>query len=315
MTLSGLNIDGSNTFAGSPQDSSCPSPSSQGLFIKGANDVLENNNIYQSVPALRGNAIGVGWDGQPDNTIIRYNRIHDVGACLAFDHLIYLSHGNNVQIYDNWMWNDPHGWGVQIYPGPKNASIHDNVIDAAGSGFVIADDSVGLTSGNVVFNNVVMNSTGIQGGAEGSSGGVLVNSPGVAGTGNRVVQNDSVNNPGGISNMVSSVSSANVSVSGNLSSDPQFVDLAHHNYQLSSTSPLASWNLWNGANSPQPAPSARQGSRVVTRASSRVNTPRRHRAKHHRHHRAKHHRRVRRHHHRASRHHHPRHAKRHRSRR
>ena len=48
--------------------------------------------------------------------MIRYNRIHDVGQCAAYDQMIYACHGRNTQIYDNWMWNDPHGWGVQIYP-------------------------------------------------------------------------------------------------------------------------------------------------------------------------------------------------------
>ena len=43
----------------------------------------------------------------------------------------------DVRIYDNWMWNDPHGWGVQVYPAARNASIHDNVIAETGSGFVV----------------------------------------------------------------------------------------------------------------------------------------------------------------------------------
>ena len=55
-----------------------------------------------------------------------------IGQCEDFDHLIYLSHGNNVQIYDNWMWNDPHGWGVQVYPAASNADIYSNVIDQRG---------------------------------------------------------------------------------------------------------------------------------------------------------------------------------------
>ena len=79
---------------------------SQPLVIAGRNDVLEYDDYYQSVASLRGNGIGIGFWGNADNTIIRYSKIHDVGQCEAYDHLIYLSHGNNVQIYDNWIWND-----------------------------------------------------------------------------------------------------------------------------------------------------------------------------------------------------------------
>jgi hypothetical protein len=243
-TLSGLNIDDSNTF-GHSQDSSCPNPVSQGLAITGHDDVLEHNNIYQSVARLRSTGIGVGWNGDPNNTIIRYNRIHDVGSCLAYDHIIYLSHGNNVQIYDNWMWNDRHGWGIQIYPGPDNARIFDNVIDHAGSGLVIADQLDGATNNNQAYHNVVLNSTGIYTGSA-SFRGVLVNSPGVTGTGNQVFQNDSWRNRGGIANIDHSVSRASVRVSGNTKTNPRFVNSHRHDYRLRPTSPLLAWGLWNG---------------------------------------------------------------------
>ena len=71
--------------------------------MAGTVDVLQYVDYYQSIPSLRGNAIGIGFWGDADNTIIRYSKIHDVGQCKAYDHLIYLSHGNNVQIYGNWM--------------------------------------------------------------------------------------------------------------------------------------------------------------------------------------------------------------------
>ena len=64
----------------------------------------------------------MGFWGQADNTVIRFERIHDVGQCEAYDHLIYVSHGNNVQIYDNWLYNDPHGDAVQLYPGADQRS-------------------------------------------------------------------------------------------------------------------------------------------------------------------------------------------------
>ncbi|HET7051560.1 MAG TPA: hypothetical protein VFI54_25045, partial [Solirubrobacteraceae bacterium] len=103
-TLSHLSIDGSNTFYTQVRSgTSCPAPVSQPLVIAGQNDVLEFIDYYQSVASLRGNGIGIGFWGDADNTIIRFSKIHDVGQCEAYDHLIYLSHGNNVQIYDNWL--------------------------------------------------------------------------------------------------------------------------------------------------------------------------------------------------------------------
>ncbi len=106
-TLNALNIDGSNTtYSYQRPDTTCSYPVSNGLEIDGQNDILQYNNYYQSVASLRGNGFGIGWSGQADNTIIRYNRIHDVGGCDFYDHLIYLADGDNVQIYDNWLWND-----------------------------------------------------------------------------------------------------------------------------------------------------------------------------------------------------------------
>ncbi|MGZ4255910.1 MAG: hypothetical protein ACXVR2_21985, partial [Solirubrobacteraceae bacterium] len=101
-TLSHLSIDGSNTFYKQVREgTNCRAPVSQPLVIAGRDDVIEFVDYYQSVPSLRGNGIGIGFWGDADNTVIRFSKIHDVGQCEAYDHLIYLSHGNNVRIYDN----------------------------------------------------------------------------------------------------------------------------------------------------------------------------------------------------------------------
>src|SRR5436305_1968889 len=162
-TLSHLRIDGSNTFYRQRRDgTTCRYPVSEGLAFGGHDDIFQYNDYFQSVPALRGNGIGIGWWGEPDNTVIRYNKIHDVGGCDFYDHLIYLAHGNNVQIYDNWLWNDAHGWGIKLDPGPTNARIWGNVIDAAGSGFNFGNSGgYEPTAGNRVYRNDVINSVGI----------------------------------------------------------------------------------------------------------------------------------------------------------
>jgi hypothetical protein len=242
VTLQHLSIDDSNTFytSGGACNHTASNPSAQGLEISGTNVILEYDDIYQSDASLRGNLIGVGWWGQPDNTIIRFNKLHDAGGCLAYDHLIYLSHGNNVQIYGNWMWNDPHGWGIQVYPDPSSAHIYANVIDSAGSGFVVGNEAGNTVNNNQINNNVVMNSTGLV--SAGLSNGVAISDSwgGTAGTGNIFTTNDSYNNPGGVSHV------SVVTVTNNITSNPLFTDPANHKYTLQAGSPVASYGLWNG---------------------------------------------------------------------
>jgi len=235
-TLENLRIDGSNTlYLHHPSGVNCANHVSQPLMIAGYDDILQYVDYFQSVPALRGNAIGVGFGGNADSPIIRYNRIHDVGGCDFYDHLIYLAGGRGAQIYDNWMWNDAHGWGIKLDPGPSGARIWGNVIDAAGSGFNFGNSSgTKPTADNQVFDNIVMNSVGVSNPDIGySHAGVFVSSPGMltSSTGNQIFNNDSYNNPGGITNFFA-ISVAQISVTVNSDVAPQFANAAAHNYSL-----------------------------------------------------------------------------------
>ncbi len=226
-TLSHLVIDGSNTLY------TAQGPAvSESLEINGHDDILEHSEYYQSQAALRSDGIGIGFNGTGDRTIVRYNRIHDVGQRKAFDHLIYLSHGNGVQIYDNWMWNDPHGFGIQAYPAPTNAHIFNNVIDSAGSGLII-----GGASGTEVDHNVISNSTGLV--DAGLAQGVAVH-PYYPGPGDSFHDNVSFNNPGGTSD------NTEMPLSNNTEGGPQFVSAGTHDYRVSAGSPASSWGLWDG---------------------------------------------------------------------
>ncbi len=248
-TLAGLNIDGSNTFYKKAAGAVCPTPAvvSESLDIAGTGDVFERNNYYQSVPGLRGNGIGVGFWGDTDNTTIRFNRIHDVGQCTQHDHLIYLSSGEDVQIYDNWLYNDHNGFGVTVYPHPTNGRIFANVIDNAGSGLNFGDLGGSANSGNQAWHNVVTNSFRVPGDAGHPLAAALVMSPelSAASTGNSVFENDSFENPDGIS-AVNHISAARLSLAGNISADPRYLDAAAANFDIASGSPVASWGLWNG---------------------------------------------------------------------
>jgi hypothetical protein len=239
-TVSHLRIDGSNTLLESPvPGAQCRHHVSMPLSIGGHDDILEYDDYYQSVPSLRATGIGIGFWGHPDNTIIRYSKIHDVGQCQAFDHLIYLSHGNNVQIYGNWLWNDPHGRGVQLYPAPTNARVFNNVIDHAGEGFVIGNEPGDTVSGNQIYNNIITNSTGLP--WEHIRGEAIHDLYGGArGRGNTFHSNILYRNPGGIGHLIA------VRAYKNVRANPHFADPAQHDYQLLPSSPIAGLNLWNG---------------------------------------------------------------------
>ena len=206
--------------------------------------MLEFDDYYQSVASLRGNGIGIGFWGNADNTVIRFNKIHDVGQCQAYDHVIYLSHGNNVQIYDNWLWNDPHGRGVQLYPAPTNAKIFDNVIDHVGEGFVVGNESGDTVSGNQIYNNVITNTTGLP--WEGIPGeGIHDNYGGTPGTGNGFHDNMLYNNPGGIGHVTAVQTYDNTQRRPRSRATPSSTTSGPQ-----SGSPAAGWGLWNGRQPP-----------------------------------------------------------------
>jgi hypothetical protein len=244
VTLSDVRIDGSNNFySGHSADNGtggCNNGTSQALSIEGHDNVLEYVDYFQSVATMRGVGIGIGFGGGGDNTIVRYSRIHDVGGCMAYDHLIYLSHGNNVRIYGNWLWNDFHGRGVQLYPAPTNARVYDNVIDHVGEGFVIGNEAGETVAGNEIYHNIISNSVGLR--WQGIPGEAIHDLYGGSpGTGNSFHDNIEFNNPGGFGHVTA------VRTYHNSATDPHFVNAAAHHYQLTTSSPALGWSTFRAA--------------------------------------------------------------------
>jgi chitodextrinase len=223
VTFTNLKIDNTNTFTGS---SECGGRY-ESFTLAGSFIVLDHNEITASDISHSSNGVYVTGS----NEEIRFNKIHDVGACQNYDHGVYVGHGSGTQIHGNWFWNIPHGWGVQIYPGSSDVHAYSNVIDHAQNGFVLCSTG----SNNLVEHNIVSNSTG--------SPGALTSGcpPQGSSTSNVVSNNDQWNNPGGLGNV------SGITYSGNISADPGFVGAASHNYQISPTSPILSWSLWNGS--------------------------------------------------------------------
>jgi len=270
VKVSHLQIDGTNSGYVATTRSLCPAGSyarlrTQPLFLSGAHDVLEDDDYYQSAEMGGSNRrAGNGILVTGDWTVIRQNRIHDMGMCKFYDHAIYLEAGSNTQIYRNWMWNVPHGWGIHLYPNAVNANVRANVIDTAGSGVTIAngcpDTGNGrVPAGNNVANNVVSHATGL-------SGAALV--PGVAlsvcwGRRSRPPSGscysavpwncfamnlwwpaDGVDPPYHAG--ARTLPGVDVQTLPTITADPQYVDAAHHDYAVRPTSPAATWGLWDG---------------------------------------------------------------------
>lgn len=240
-----LNIDDSNnqySSNGGSDPAPCSVPVSESFDLNASNNILQYNNIYQATAALRGVLIGIGYGGVVNNSIIRYNKISDAGSCNQTQHLIYNDHGSGTQIYDNWMWNDHYGYGVQLYSSPSNAKVYSNVIDDVLDGTVEATSG----SGNQTYNNVFMNAAVVSG----FHSGYVINCLNAGG--DTVNNNASLNNANGFGLPCSGVTgTGNITLSAN-----PFVNSSAHDYNLSSSAPatVQAYNLWDGVGPPVPDP-------------------------------------------------------------
>jgi hypothetical protein len=267
-----------------------------GFDVEASNVTVEHDNIYvdPSIPMKnRGDGIGVGWQTRTSGDILRDNRIHDVGFCPVEEHGIYLNKTTGIQVYGNWIYDIPAGTGIQVWDGPQNAHIYDNVIDHTSSCVDIGDNSP-VTTGNVVEHNICSNMVGVQ-----SPYASYCNSPGPgctgpdpgaplfdywgggsAGSGN-VMQNNLTYCASTAHCTTSYGEASGVSLSGNTSGDPQFADpnyATSHDYRVASGSPAASWGLWDGdagsvpPSQPAPAPGTTNPTPPTT-TTSPVATP------------------------------------------
>jgi hypothetical protein len=260
-TLSHLNFDLNNV--GNSGKACTPSgtrrPQAYGLQIEASDVTIEHDNIYQhDVPLTkRAGGIGVGYNTSDKNVVIRYNRIHDLGWCPVEDHAIYVDHASGAQVYDNWIYDIPGGTGVQLWSTTANSRIYANVIDQTASGFTLGCCAVAgevPTRGNLIEHNVVTNVVGVQNARldplppTGFNPGVTIWTHWSGPLGARNVYRNNLGycatglphcgtRPGPITALV---------YSDNMVANPDFVDAAAHDYRVTSTSPVASWHLWDG---------------------------------------------------------------------
>lgn len=245
-TLSHLAIDDSNTYY-STANSSDPCQSgtvpykAQSIAVEGSGVVFDHDDIYTSMPNLRGVLLGIGFGNyHPVGVTVRYSLLHEAGGhCYQHEHAIYLASGSDTQIYNNWIWNSHGGQAIILYPSPSGSHVYDNVIDGSDSGMGVTTTG----TGNKLDHNIVSNSGQMLYDGGGSMAGVFVNCGGTQSGGNTTLSYDvSYNNPGGFTDgcgtggnwpLLSNTSTAN----------PQYVAAASHDFAVQAGSAFASWGL------------------------------------------------------------------------
>lgn len=105
-----------------------------GLYIGTPDSLIEGCDIYNNggygIHVYNGNDSGKSTS----NTIIRNNQVHDNRG----DGGVTLNHGDNIQFYDNFVYNNKSGVEVS-YGNPTNTQIsHNTIHDNGGAGITIS---------------------------------------------------------------------------------------------------------------------------------------------------------------------------------
>ena len=236
-TLSHLRIDGSNTFyTGHPSGISCPAPVSQPLGIEGRNDTLEYDDYFQSVPSLRapGSASGSGTTLTTRSSATRRST---TSASASYDHLVYLSHGNNVQIYANWMTTMPMGAASSSTPPPPTPACSTT------SSTTSVRASSSATRSSHADRQPHLQQPGHQRDrlpTQGLPGEAIHDLYGGLRHRRHVLQQPDLQRPG------PDRAFDPVSAYGDLNANPQFVNSPTSDFAVATSGPASAWHLWNG---------------------------------------------------------------------
>jgi hypothetical protein len=220
VTFSGLTLDGRNARQ-------LPSPS-----VNAADTTFDEVDVTSHHASICFK-LGDSEYGRAVGTVIENSRIHDCGQFpnTNMQHGIYIGQSDGAVIRDNYIYDNADR-GVQVYPDAQNTQIVDNVIDGNGEGIVISGDGTTASSGTVVHQNVISNST-VRWNVESSW------PDGVVGSDNQVTDNctyagaaasNYYDADGGI--LPKSEGGEGFVSSGNVVEKPQFVDPAGGDYRL-----------------------------------------------------------------------------------
>lgn len=148
VTIADLDLDGRNP-------TNLPSPT-----INADDVVLRDNDITNHHTAI---CVSLGsahtW-GRAHRTLVEGNKIHDCGNLPATnqDHGIYVNSSDDAVIRDNWIYDNADR-GIQLYPDAQGTLVTGNIIDGNGQGVIFGGEVDTASSGNIVENNVITNST------------------------------------------------------------------------------------------------------------------------------------------------------------
>jgi hypothetical protein len=162
---------------------------------------------------------------EPSSTEVQIlrNRIHDNGNLTNAqqDHGIYIE-GVDHLIAGNVIRDQPHGFGIQIYPQASRVTAVSNTIVAnALGGIVVGSDGGTVAADTLIVNNVLV----------GNAYGIVTYWGGSVGSGNRARSNLAWNNSSG------NFSGSGIAYSGNTVADPFFLDYAGRDLRLGAGSP------------------------------------------------------------------------------
>jgi parallel beta-helix repeat protein len=231
VKFASLKIDNTNTFRGG---SDCGGRYAS-FTLAGSNIVLDHNEITASDISRSSNGIYITGD----NEIIRYNKIHSVGACQSFDHGIYVASSDNFKIEWNCIYDCRAGWGIQLFPSASHGRIDHNTIDGCGAGITISGDGNETSRNNRIDHNLITKSIGFGRNNHGTAiAGCCNGSP----QGNLVTANMFWANAGGsFDNYVGRSYVARGNVSGN----PRYANRAAKDFRAQA-SRAKKLGLWNG---------------------------------------------------------------------
>lgn len=149
VVVQGLQLDGRNLDGGD-----LPSPTIQGddvLLLR--NDIT---NGRWAICVILGSIRGYG---RAEDVVLDGNRIHDCGRRPANNHHhgVYLEHAYRTRITNNVILGSADR-GIQLYPNAQNSYIARNVLHGNGEGIIFSGNHGYASSGNVVVDNVIVNS-------------------------------------------------------------------------------------------------------------------------------------------------------------
>ncbi len=214
-TITGLDLNGEN-----PQQALSP--------MIDANDATFS---YDDVTNDHtGTCFGIGsatW-GWATGTLITHDRIHDCGQLPATNsqHGLYIGAATDTTIAWSLIYGNADR-GIQLYPDAVGTRVDHNIIDDNGEGIIISGADGSASSDTNVYDNILSNAN-VRHDVESYW---PVGNP--VGVGN-VVQDNCV--WGGVEGTIDT-SSGGYTAYDNVTVDPEFINAAAHDYEMSPTSP------------------------------------------------------------------------------